>query len=61
MYSWYLNEWIHLIVIHPETNKIYYFKNEEFIEYRTMTETVEGTTDIVNIIETARLMETNNI
>ena len=26
-----------------------------------MTETVEGTTDIVNIIETARLMETNNI
>jgi uncharacterized protein YbcC (UPF0753/DUF2309 family) len=61
MYSWYLNEWIHLIVIHPETNKFYYFKNEEFIEYSPITETIERTLDIVNIIESAKLMETNNI
>lgn len=32
-YEWFLNEWIHLTVLHPETNELQLFSNGKFVHY----------------------------
>lgn len=60
MYEWYKNEWVHIAVIHPETNDIYYFKNGAFNMYQPFENNII-TKDIHALIENAKEMETNNI
>ncbi len=33
MYEWFINDWVHLVVVNPETNKFYYFKDGKFSDY----------------------------
>jgi uncharacterized protein YbcC (UPF0753/DUF2309 family) len=33
VYEWYKNEWIHLMVIHPENENLYYFRDSNFHPY----------------------------
>ena len=61
MYEWYINEWVHLTVVHPETNKFFYFKNGEFIEYVPVVKNVNTVNDLIVLVEDAKEMETNNI
>lgn len=35
-YEWFKNDWVKLIVVHPETKEIFVFTNEEFVEYDTV-------------------------
>ena len=37
VYEWFINEWIHLSVIHPETKAVYYFSKGEFNQFRPLT------------------------
>ena len=60
IYEWYKNEWVHIAVIHPETNAIYYFKNGAFNMYQPFENNIT-TKDIHALIENAKEMETNNI
>lgn len=32
-YEWYRNDWMKLVVIHPETKEIYLFKSDQFVPY----------------------------
>ncbi len=61
MYEWYINEWIHLMVLQPETNQFYYFKEGEFVPFTPITSKVDKMKDINSFIESAIEMETNNI
>jgi len=61
MYEWYKNEWIHLMVIHPETSKFHYFKNDSFSEYKPLIFQIQEMKDIEQLAENAKEMETNNI
>lgn len=35
-YEWFKNDWVKLIVVHPETKEIFAFTNEEFVTYNTV-------------------------
>jgi uncharacterized protein YbcC (UPF0753/DUF2309 family) len=37
-YEWFKNTWVHLVALHPETKKLYYFKNESFEEYKPLAD-----------------------
>jgi uncharacterized protein YbcC (UPF0753/DUF2309 family) len=32
-YEWFINEWVHLVIIHPETKALSYFKEGTFVPY----------------------------
>ncbi|MBC7949923.1 MAG: DUF2309 domain-containing protein [Chitinophagaceae bacterium] len=61
IYEWYLNEWVHLIALHPGTNKFHYFKNGEFTIYDPITPEVPAADDILKLVTDAKEMETNYI
>jgi uncharacterized protein len=61
MYEWYINEWVHIVAIHPETNQFYYFKNGQFAPYVPSAVSVTQVQDVSALIESAKEMETNYI
>lgn len=61
MYEWFINEWVHVAAIHPDTNAIYYFKDGAFNLYQPVNKKISTISDIHTLIENAKEMETNNI
>ena len=61
MYEWFINEWVHLSVINPESNELYYFKEGVFVPYKTIAKEVHSFKDVHTLIEEAKEMETNHI
>jgi hypothetical protein len=62
LYEWFINEWIHLAVIHPEEKKLYLFKKGEFVPYEPcVTDVNVLKEDFLAVIESAAKMKTNNI
>jgi uncharacterized protein len=61
LYEWFINDWVHLTAIHPETNEFYYFKNGAFSPYVPLMKEVHTTGDMVKFIEKAKEMKTNDI
>ena len=45
-YEWFINEWIHLVVVNPETNKLSEFKEGEFVPYRTLSNELKTATNL---------------
>ena len=50
-YEWFINEWVHLVAVNPETKELFHFKEGSFRPYRTMKNSVETVTNITAIIE----------
>lgn len=61
MYEWFINDWVHLIAVKPETEKFHYFKGGTFSEYVPMIQNTASIEDFDTLIETANEMETNQI
>lgn len=61
MYEWFINEWVHLVAVHPETGGFHYFKNGGFQKYVPLTKHIATVLDIHSLIESANEMETNQI
>ena len=59
MYEWFINEWVHLAVVHPETRQFHYFKNGTFTIYQPLKKQLDRITNIHELIENAPAMETN--
>jgi len=57
MYEWYINEWIHLIAVDPDTKQLYRFKEGEFVEYTPLLQNIPVINDLNPIIE----KETENL
>ena len=51
-YEWFINEWVHLVAIHPETHELFEFKDGQFTPYHTLQKAVEVTTNMTPILET---------
>ncbi|MGB4959951.1 MAG: putative inorganic carbon transporter subunit DabA, partial [Saprospiraceae bacterium] len=56
LYEWFINEWVHLVVIHPENKAAYRFKDGGFSEYNPLY-IPEVRADIESLI----LTETDNL
>ncbi|MBP6531682.1 MAG: DUF2309 domain-containing protein [Bacteroidia bacterium] len=61
MYEWFINEWVHLVSVDPATNELFYFKEGEFIPYKTLAKEIHFFKDVHTLLEDAKEMETNHI
>ena len=61
MYEWYINEWVHLVVLEPGTGKFHYFHEGSFQNYTTAVSQITRAADIAELITNASKMESNNI
>jgi uncharacterized protein YbcC (UPF0753/DUF2309 family) len=61
MYEWYINKWVHLISIHPETKAFNYFKQGHFVPYQMMAKEIHFFKDIHTLLEGSKEMKTNHI
>ncbi|MEJ7911859.1 MAG: putative inorganic carbon transporter subunit DabA, partial [Chitinophagaceae bacterium] len=61
MYEWYINEWVHLAVINPESGQLSYFQQGAFLPYLPLATTIDKVQDIQSLIESAKEMDSNNI
>jgi uncharacterized protein YbcC (UPF0753/DUF2309 family) len=51
MYEWFINEWINLVAINPETKEYFLFKEGNFVPYSPIPQKVEKVEDMTPIIE----------
>lgn len=61
VYEWFDKEWVHLMVMEPETGAFFYFKDHAFHRYAPKTHTVPEIEDLHRFFEEAKPMETNHI
>ncbi len=48
-FEWFANEWIHLVVIHPETREYFVYRDDQFVHYQT-TSSVRITYDVESLL-----------
>jgi uncharacterized protein YbcC (UPF0753/DUF2309 family) len=51
IYEWFINEWVHLVAVDPETRQLYLFKDGDFSIYCPMKKKIESVTDLTSLIE----------
>ena len=51
-YEWFINEWVHLVAINPETQELSVFKDGAFTSYHPLNQKTEVVSDVTSIIET---------
>lgn len=61
MYEWFINEWVHLAAVNPETSELYYFSKGAFIPYQPLADKIHFFKDVHALLEGAKEMETNHI
>jgi uncharacterized protein YbcC (UPF0753/DUF2309 family) len=59
MYEWFINDWVHLVAVEPDTNRFYYFKDGDFTEYIPLAQEPALLKDVHALFESAKKMETN--
>jgi uncharacterized protein YbcC (UPF0753/DUF2309 family) len=50
-YEWFKNEWIHLVVIHPENKTLFVFKDGKFTPYTPLTKEIKVIEDLEKLFE----------
>ncbi|HPI54097.1 MAG TPA: DUF2309 domain-containing protein [Chitinophagaceae bacterium] len=61
MYEWFINEWVHLVAMHPITKEFYYFHDGQFERYQVITQHLDHADNIFTHIENTPEMKTNYI
>lgn len=61
MYEWFINEWVHVVAVHPENQTCYYFKSGVFEPYAPLAQALPVVRDVEDLIGNAWEMETNHI
>lgn len=51
MYEWFINEWVHLAAINPETKELSYFRRGAFVDYHTFKNNVEVISSLTPLLE----------
>ena len=51
-YEWFINDWIHLVAVHPETQELSVFRDGDFVPYHPLKEKVEKTGNFIHLVET---------
>ncbi len=49
-YEWFINEWIHLVVVHPDTHLFFLLKNGKFSEYKLLKQDSESVSDYLSLL-----------
>jgi hypothetical protein len=51
-YEWFINDWVHLVVIDPNTKELCLFKDGGFKKYTPLKNAVPTITDVPKLVET---------
>ena len=51
VYEWFINEWVNIAAINPETHEISIFKEGKFYPYQPLKKTIEKVSDLTSILE----------
>lgn len=51
-YEWFINEWVHLVAINPETHELSSFKDGAFTTYHPLNQSIETLSDVTSLLET---------
>ncbi|HZX74164.1 MAG TPA: putative inorganic carbon transporter subunit DabA, partial [Cyclobacteriaceae bacterium] len=52
VYEWFINEWVNLVAINPETHELSLFKEGKFYPYQPLQKKVDTVPDISSFLET---------
>jgi len=52
MYEWFINEWVWLVTINPETKALSLFQDGRFTPYEPLTKNIESIADVTPVLET---------
>jgi len=61
LYEWFANEWIHLVVLHPDNGKLYRFTEGIFVSYDPLTKDIPVVHDVSRMFESTLKMKTNHL
>ena len=50
-YEWFINEWVHLVAVNPETCELFLFKEGKFYPYQPLTKRIDAVKDILPLAE----------
>jgi len=50
-YEWFINEWVHLVVIHPKDKTLFVFKEGKFECYQPVTENIKVADNLEQVFE----------
>jgi uncharacterized protein YbcC (UPF0753/DUF2309 family) len=50
-YEWFLNEWVHLTVVEPESRQLHFFRDGSFCPVKPLLTEVKTSSDIMAVIE----------
>ncbi|HEX8529930.1 MAG TPA: DUF2309 domain-containing protein [Cytophagales bacterium] len=53
-YEWFLNEWVRLVAVHPETGQLYAFQEGRFLPYQPLAQQPGAVSNLSSLIETHR-------
>ena len=51
MYEWFVNEWVHLVALNPETKKFYVIKEGKISLYEPLLNKIDTVADLTPIME----------
>lgn len=51
VYEWFVNEWVNLAAVHPETREIFWFKEGAFASFRPMKASIPRAADLQTLFE----------
>ncbi|HEX7414703.1 MAG TPA: DUF2309 domain-containing protein [Bacteroidia bacterium] len=51
VYEWFINEWVHLIAINPETQEYYLFQEGAFTQYQPLIQNIETPKNLTHLFE----------
>lgn len=61
MYEWFINEWVHLVSVNPETHTLHYFKQGAFVPYTPLANALPSMGDFHTLMESTPPMSTNHL
>jgi hypothetical protein len=53
IYEWYINEWVNLVAVNPETREEFVFKNGAFTPYNPLKKNLETIADVTPLVESS--------
>jgi uncharacterized protein YbcC (UPF0753/DUF2309 family) len=56
-YEWFINEWVHLVAINPETGEQHYFVEGKFVPYTPLTKKIDVVGNVGQLVEASSSLE----
>jgi uncharacterized protein YbcC (UPF0753/DUF2309 family) len=53
-YEWFINEWVHLVTMNPETKELHEFKDGAFVPYIPLTNQLDTVKDLSVLLESTQ-------